>query len=131
MCTVTILLKKIVCDTTTRNRQFRINKHKEMALPKSLFCDLEVDILAAKLLYKEIINLSTRIYKKIIIKKTKSPTTVQICRLENIEHKSMKQVSYSGKYSLSASRAHPSISTTILFCSRECFLSKLFTCVGI
>ncbi len=31
---------------------------------------------------------------------------VQICRLENIEHKSMKQVSYSGKYSLSASRAH-------------------------
>ncbi len=32
----------------------------------------------------------------------------QICRLENIEHKSMKQVSYSGKYSLSASRAHHS-----------------------
>ncbi len=28
----------------------------------------------------------------------KNPTTVQICRLENIEHKSMKQVSYSGKY---------------------------------
>ncbi len=27
-------------------------------------------------------------------------TMVQICRLENIEHKSMKQVSYSGKYSL-------------------------------
>ncbi len=33
---------------------------------------------------------------------------VQICRLENIKHKSMKQVSYSGKYSLSASRAHKS-----------------------
>ncbi len=33
---------------------------------------------------------------------------VQICRLENIEHKSVKQVSYSGKYSLSASRAHHS-----------------------
>ncbi len=31
---------------------------------------------------------------------------VQIYRLENIEHKSMKQVSYSGKYSLSASTAH-------------------------
>ncbi len=33
---------------------------------------------------------------------------VQICRFENIEHKSMKQVSYSGKYCLSASRAHQS-----------------------
>ncbi len=33
---------------------------------------------------------------------------VQICRLENIEYKSMKQVSYSGKYFLSASRAHRS-----------------------
>ncbi len=33
---------------------------------------------------------------------------VQICRFENIEHRSMKQVSYSGKYSLSASRAHQS-----------------------
>ncbi len=43
--------------------------------------------------------------KKIIIEK-KTPTAVQICRLENIEHKSMKQVSYSGKYSLSARRAH-------------------------
>ncbi len=31
---------------------------------------------------------------------------VQICRLENIEHESTKQVSFSGKYSLSASRAH-------------------------
>ncbi len=40
--------------------------------------------------------------KKIIIKK--KPTTVQIRRLENIEHKSMKQVSFSGKYSLLASR---------------------------
>ncbi len=38
----------------------------------------------------------------------KKPTTVQICRLENIEHKSMKQISYSGKYSFSASRAHQS-----------------------
>ncbi len=33
---------------------------------------------------------------------------VQICRLENIEHENMKQVSYIGKYSLSASRAHHS-----------------------
>ncbi len=33
---------------------------------------------------------------------------VQICRLENVEHKNMKQVSYSGKYSFSASRAHQS-----------------------
>ncbi len=40
--------------------------------------------------------------------KQKKPTTVQICRLENIEHKSMKQVSYSGKYSLLAGRAHQS-----------------------
>ncbi len=43
--------------------------------------------------------------KKIIIKK---PTMVQICKLENLEHKSMQQVSYSGKYSLSASRTHQS-----------------------
>ncbi len=41
-------------------------------------------------------------------KKKKKPTTVQICRLENIKHKSMKQVFYSSKYSLSASRAHQS-----------------------
>ncbi len=33
---------------------------------------------------------------------------VQICRLKNIEHKSMKQISYSNKYFLSASRAHQS-----------------------
>ncbi len=33
---------------------------------------------------------------------------VQICRFENIEHKNMKQVSYSGKYFLSAIRAHQS-----------------------
>ncbi len=39
---------------------------------------------------------------------TMTMTTVQIYRLENIEHKSMKQVSYSGKYSLSACRAHQS-----------------------
>ncbi len=38
----------------------------------------------------------------------KKPTTVQVYRLENIERKSMKQVSYGGKYSLSASRAHHS-----------------------
>ncbi len=36
------------------------------------------------------------------------PTMVQICRLENIEHKSMKQVSYSDEYSLSAGRDHHS-----------------------
>ncbi len=33
---------------------------------------------------------------------------VQISRFENIKHKSMKQVSYIGKYSLSGSRAHQS-----------------------
>ncbi len=33
---------------------------------------------------------------------------VQICKLENIEHKNMKQVSYIGKYSLTASRAYQS-----------------------
>ncbi len=33
---------------------------------------------------------------------------VQICRLEDIEHKRMKQVSYSGKYSLPARRVHHS-----------------------
>ncbi len=32
----------------------------------------------------------------------------QICRIENIEHRNMKQLSYGGKYSLSASRAHQS-----------------------
>ncbi len=42
--------------------------------------------------------LDNHITKKIIIF-LKKPTTVQICRLENIEHKNMKQVSYSGKYS--------------------------------
>ncbi len=46
------------------------------------------------------------VIKKIIIFKKITPTMVQICRLENIEHENMKQVSYSGKYSLSASRAH-------------------------
>ncbi len=46
--------------------------------------------------------------KKKIFKKKTTPTTVQICRLENIEHKIMKQVSYSGKYSFSACRAHQS-----------------------
>ncbi len=48
-----------------------------------------------------------------------TPTTVQICRLENIEHKNMKQVSYSGKYSLYASRAHQSVVGDV-FC--QCFL---------
>ncbi len=38
----------------------------------------------------------------------KKLTTVQIHRLENIEHKSMKQISYGGKYSLSASRVDQS-----------------------
>ncbi len=53
MCTVAILLKKkIVCNMITRNQQFLINKHKETALPKSLFYDLEADIWVAKLLYK-------------------------------------------------------------------------------
>ncbi len=44
-------------------------------------------------------------WEKIIKKKI---TTVQICRLENIEHKNMKQVSYGGNYSFSASGAHQS-----------------------
>ncbi len=35
-------------------------------------------------------------------------TMVQICRLENIEHRIMKQVFYNCKYSLSASRVHHS-----------------------
>ncbi len=48
------------------------------------------------------------IYYYELLKKKKKLTTAQICRLENIEHKSMKQVSYSGKYSLSASKAHQS-----------------------
>ncbi len=38
--------------------------------------------------------------KKNVLKK-KSLPTIQICRLENVEH---KKVSYSGKYSLSTSR---------------------------
>ncbi len=28
--------------------------------------------------------------KKLLLKKKKAPNTVQICKLENIEHKSMK-----------------------------------------
>ncbi len=44
--------------------------------------------------------------EKKIIKITS--TIVQICKPENIEHKSMKQVSYSGKYSFSTCRAHQS-----------------------
>ncbi len=52
--------------------------------------------------------------KKRDLLKKKAPTTVKICRLENIEHKRMKQVSYSGKYSLSASRAHQSIYNSLL-----------------
>ncbi len=42
---------------------------------------------------------------------------VRICRLENKEHKSMKQVSYSGKYSLTASRAHQSHLHDFLKCT--------------
>ncbi len=48
------------------------------------------------------------IKKKKLFKKKITLTTVQICRLENIELKSMKQVSYSGEYSFSACRAHQS-----------------------
>ncbi len=59
---------------------------------------------------KNVISPKTEFVK--VVKKNnylkKKPTTVQICRLENIEHKSMKQDSYSGKYSLSASRAYQS-----------------------
>ncbi len=66
-----------------------------------MFCQLLTNFLGETNRLKKIVN------KKIFIKK-KSPTTVQICRPENKEHKSMKQVSYSGKYSLSASRAHQS-----------------------
>ncbi len=36
-----------------------------------------------------------------------TPSTSEV-EVENIEHKSMKQISYSGKYSFSASRAHQS-----------------------
>ncbi len=35
-------------------------------------------------------------FKKKTKKKQKKPTAVQMCRLENIEQKSMKQVSYNG-----------------------------------
>ncbi len=49
---------------TTRNQQFLINKHKEIAPPKALFCDLEADIWTTKLLYEQTIDLSNRIYKK-------------------------------------------------------------------
>ncbi len=51
--------------------------------------------------------LPTLLKKKNYFKKITS-TTVQICRLEDIEHKSMKQVSYSGKYSFFACGDHQS-----------------------
>ncbi len=59
---------------------------------------------------------------------------VQICRLENIEHKSMKQVSYSGKYSFSASRAHHShlpfsFPVGDAFCSRFLHVQVFNYCV--
>ncbi len=64
-------------------------------------------IIGLKFFPLESENSLLHVKKKKLFKK-KFPTTVQICRLENIEHKSMKQVSYGGKYSLSASRAHQS-----------------------
>ncbi len=57
--------------------------------------------------YNEMVKeLNSKLLKKIIIQKR--TTTIQICRLENIEHKRMKQVSYSGKYFLSASKTRQS-----------------------
>ncbi len=56
------------------------------------------------ILIKESQMIIIRTEEKKLFKK--KPITVQICRLENIEHKSMKQVSYSDKYSLSVCRAH-------------------------
>ncbi len=52
------------------------------------------------------LHFHSPIYKNNYLKKNQ--TMVQIRKLENIEHKSMKQVSYSVKYFLSASRAHHS-----------------------
>ncbi len=86
MCTVTILLqKKIVCDMTTRNWQFLINKHKETALPKSLFCDLEANIWAAKLFYEWAIDFSNRIYKK---------TQLLLCSFSIIWHGQVRALNF-------------------------------------
>ncbi len=70
-----------------------------------------------QLFQKEVHYIGFPISEKIIIIK-KIPTTVQICRLENIEH-----VSYNGKYSFSACRTHQShlqFSFVVpdVFCSR-------------
>ncbi len=75
------------------------------------------------------IFLFNNFFEKNIIFKKITPTMVQICRLENIEHKNMKQVSHSGTYSLSASRAHQS-HPQFSFVVGGCFLSTLFTCVA-
>ncbi len=63
--------------------------------------------IAAAAFKSKVTLFAKPVIKKYLLKK-KSRTMVQISRLENIEHKIMKQVSYSGKYSLSASRAHQS-----------------------
>ncbi len=47
-----------------------------------------------------------QINHEVIIFKKITPSMVQIGRIENVEHKNMKQASYSGKYSLSTSIAH-------------------------
>ncbi len=52
---------------------------------------------------------------------------VQIYRFENIEHKIMKQVSYIGKYSLSASRAHHS-HLQFSFLVRDAFCHAFYMC---
>ncbi len=48
---------------------------------------------------------------------------VQTCRLENIEHKSMKEPPYSNKYSLWASRAHQSY-LQLSFVVRDAFCPR-------
>ncbi len=70
---------------------------------------------------KETSVLPQKQTRKIINKK--NLTTEKICRLENIEHKSMKQVSYSGKYSLSASQSHLQFS----FVVGDAFSPRFFT----
>ncbi len=76
------------------------------------------------------IRTNTAGIKKIIIFKKITPTTVQVCGLENIEYKSMKQVSYSGKYSFSVCRAHQSY-LQFSFVVGNAFCPTLLTCVGI
>ncbi len=60
--------------------------------------------VAAKTFHLFILLSWSHVREKIIINTPHYGTDMST--LENIEHKSMKQVSYSGKYSLSASRAH-------------------------